>query len=459
MKRRTALKTLAAMTGGSLLAPIKAEAASGQFQIATFSTDVTPPLGHPLIAGWREPAKTIKDRLSARGLALLGGGKPLVIVSIDWCELRNDAYDRWRDVLAKAAGTTRERVLVTTVHQHDAPYADLTAQKLLDAQGLPGSMFDPEFHEACVQRTAAALRESLKSKRRVTHYGIGAAKVEKVACNRRVQLKGSPPRFNRYSSTRDPQVRYAPDGEIDPLLKTLSFWEGERALVAISSYATHPMSYYGRGDVSYDFVGMAREMRQRADAGVFQVYVSGCAGDVTAAKYNDADYEGRVALARRLHDGMVAAWQGTRRYPLEKIGFRAVPIRFEPEASGKLAVAALKATLANEKASHQARSQAALGLSWHERCAAGQPVDLPAIDFGAAQFALLPAEAFVGYQLAAQKMRPDSFVMTAGYGECAPGYIPTAQTRAEGFVEEHGYCWVAPGAEKELLRALGEALK
>ena len=46
----------------------------------------------------------------------------------------------------------------------------------------------------------------------------------------------------------------------------------------------------------------------------------------------------------------------------------------------------------------------------------------------------------------------------AGYGECGPGYIPTESARAEGYVEEHGYCWVAPGAEEKLRKALAEAL-
>jgi hypothetical protein len=55
-------------------------------------------------------------------------------------------------------------------------------------------------------------------------------------------------------------------------------------------------------------------------------------------------------------------------------------------------------------------------------------------------------------------MRPDSLVMVAGYGECAPGYIPTAKTRREGFVAEHGYCWVAEGAENVILDGLAKVL-
>jgi ABC-type nitrate/sulfonate/bicarbonate transport system substrate-binding protein len=45
-------------------------------------------------------------------------------------------------------------------------------------------------------------------------------------------------------------------------------------------------------------------------------------------------------------------------------------------------------------------------------------------------------------------------VAVAGYGECGPGYIPTEAARREGFVEEHGYTWVAPGSEERLLAAI-----
>ena len=80
------------------------------------------------------------------------------------------------------------------------------------------------------------------------------------------------------------------------------------------------------------------------------------------------------------------------------------------------------------------------------------------MDFGPASLVLLPAESFVEYQLAAQRVRPDQFVVVLGYGECAPGYIPTEAARAEGYVEEHGYCWVAAGSERKLRTAVAEAL-
>ena len=65
------------------------------------------------------------------------------------------------------------------------------------------------------------------------------------------------------------------------------FWHGDLPILAMHAYATHPMSHYGQGGVSWDFVGIARDLQQREFPGVFQIYVSGCSGDVTAGRYND----------------------------------------------------------------------------------------------------------------------------------------------------------------------------
>src|SRR5688572_19666181 len=158
----------------------EAKPARESFRIATFSADVTVPLGHGMMGGaWL--SKSVADPLEANGFVLLGGDAPIVFVSVDWCEIRNDAHERWQNVLAAAAATKPERVLVTTVHQHDAPIADLEAERILRSRKLAGTICDPEFHERAVQNVAQALRESLNSARRFTHLGTGKAKVERVA--------------------------------------------------------------------------------------------------------------------------------------------------------------------------------------------------------------------------------------------------------------------------------------
>jgi len=429
---------------------------SAEFRVASFSTDVTIPIGHACMGGGVANAKEIADPLFAKGFVLLGDDKPVVVVSLDWCQCNNDSYDRWRDVLAEAAGTTRVRVMLATVHQHDAPICDLSAQKLLDEQGLKNYNCDPEFHEKAVQRTAEALKKGLAQTRRITHFGIGQAKVDRVASNRRLVTPQGKINWDRGSYSGD--VFGAPEGEIDPCLKILSFWDGDQPVVAWSCYAVHPMSYYGRGKVSADFPGLARARFQALDPQVLQIYFTGCAGDTTAGKYNDRSPNLKENLAERLYQGMLAAWKATKRQPLEKVAFRSTEMKLPPRDTGAFTREAMQRTLTDPKAAKWQRISAALGLSWRKRLDAGQPVDLPCLDLadGTAQFLIMPGESFVGYQLAAQRLRPQSFVMVAGFGEGAPGYIPTDQCWKDGYND--GYCWVAPMTEKLMVSAMARAM-
>ena len=76
------------------------------------------------------PVKEIVDPLSARGIVLLGAGEPIVICSVDWVAISNAAHDVFREQLAKAAGTSPDRVAVHVVHQHDAPGVDFSSEEI-----------------------------------------------------------------------------------------------------------------------------------------------------------------------------------------------------------------------------------------------------------------------------------------------------------------------------------------
>ncbi len=427
------------------------------YRVATFSVEVTIPLGHRCMGVLPTKSQKIVDPLYTHGCVLLGPESPIVLCAVDWCEIRNGAYDQWRAALAAAAGTSPKRVLVCTLHQHDAPVVDSGAARLLEQVGLPGELYDTVFHADAVSRVAQALQDSLPRAKPITHLGMGAARVERVASNRRVVYPGGRVAFDRGSRSGGEEFhRTHAGGLIDPLLKTLSFWHGDDPVLALHAYATHPMSYYGRGEVSSDFVGLARDRRQRDDFSIMQIYVSGCSGDVTAGKYNDGSHENRFVLAERMYQAMVSSWQNTRRLPLRQMEFRNTELDFEFHPHPNLTEEALTVAIQDEGLAVEKRILAALGLSSRQRVAAGQKIDLPCIDFGPAQIVLFPAEAFVGYQLMAQQLRPDSFVVSIGYGECWPGYIPTEAAFQEGFGDS--WLWVAPGSEARLRSALKRVL-
>ena len=444
---------LATMCIGSPLSEIR----GADYRMATFSADVTIPLGHRCMGVLPTKSKKIVDRLYAHGFVLLGADHPIVLVAVDWCEIRNGAYDQWRDALAHAAGTTRQHVLVSSLHQHDAPVSDLGAARLLAEVGLKGELYDEAFHDSTVARVAQALKDCLKDASPVTHIGLGKARVERIASNRRIELPGGRVSFSRGSrSAGNAALRDADEGLIDPWLRTISFWNGDQALVALHAYATHPMSYYGRGEVTSDFVGLARDRLQRDDFGVRQIYVSGCSGDVTAGKYNDGSTDTRTVLVDRLYRAMKTSWESTQRVPLEHVALRGTPLDLEFHPSPKLTAEALRRALHDKTLTTEKRILAAMGLSSRRRVARHQSIDLPCLDLGQAQIVLFPGEAFVGYQLMAQRMRPDSFVLGIGYGECWPGYVPTESAFNDNFSDV--WLWVAPGSEARVKAALQRVL-
>jgi len=449
-------RQLLAATAATTLFPGAVNGVS-PWKISSFRLDITCPLGHPLLARRQGIARRIIGPLYAHGAVIQGAGKPVVLAAMDWCELRNDAYDTWREVIAQAAETDPERVILSCVHQHDAPLVDLGAQQLLDAVGMQGEMFDRAFFRKTGERIASAVRQCLTNSTPLTHIELSEARVKRVASNRRIQTEDGTISFDRGSNgAKTARYRDAPEGLIDPWLKTISLCNEKRRIVSLSCYATHPMSYYGQGGVNADFVGIARELRRAEDPGVDHIYLSGCSGDVTGGKYNDGSPANRAVLADRILRAMRETTQKARRHTIKEISFRNTKLDLAYRSSPAFSTESMNRILRDKRANRKARVLAAMGLSTRKHIEDGNQIDLPCLDFGSAQIVLLPGEAFVGYQLMAQNTRPKSFVMSIGYGQCWPGYLPTDSAFSDGF--DGFWLWVDPGAETRIQSALKAVL-
>jgi hypothetical protein len=397
--------------------------------------------------------------LELHGFVLLGHGQPIVVVAVDWCEIRNKSYDQWRSRLAKAAGTTMDRVLVSSLHQHDAPVIDQGAEELLDKVGLRKELYDPDFHEEVLVRAQRALCDAIADSQPLTHIGFAQTVVEKVASNRRVIDPGGKVSFARGSSSgREPMYRQADEGFIDPLLRTISFWNDSQCLVEYHTYATHPMSYYGRGEVTSDFVGLARKRLARLDRSIHPIYASGCSGDVTAGKYNDGSEQSREELTSRMYDAMVRNRSGAAILSRPaKWSFRSIPLSLEYTQSNALQPQVLQQELNDSSLTSERRILAAMGLaSWKRSFLDKTPIDIPCVDFGIARLILFPGESFVGYQQIAQAISKEVPVIPVGYGECWTGYIPTDAAFNDGFSES--WMWVSPGAQRRIEDVLSALL-
>jgi hypothetical protein len=426
-----------------------------RYHVATFESDATPPLGHPLCGGWIEPVRGFDDPLKCLGVVLLGEGKPVVLAALDWTGLRNEAYRSWRAALAEAAHTVPENVALHCVHPHNAPFADTEAQKLLAANDGPPLM-DLAYFDKAVKASADALKKSLANAREFTHVGHGETEVKQVASNRRVIGEDGKVKFTRTSATKSQEARDAPEGLIDPFLRTLSFWNDDAPLAALHFYATHPMSYYGDGRVSADFCGLARQKRQDEQKGVHQIYFTGCAGNVTAGKYNDGEKANRAILRDRMYDGMVAAWRNSKARRCTGWNWKVEPVRLQPRKEPSFGQEISERDMKDPKQTKARRNNAALQLAWLKRLAT--PIEITSLDFGFVRTLHLPGEPFIEFQHAAQKAAGATPVCVAGYGDDGCGYIPTADAFGQAGYEPT-VALSSPESEDTLKKVIDKLLK
>ena len=136
-----------------------------------------------------------------------------------------------------------------------------------------------------------------------SHIGVGEAKVDRSAATRRLLGDDGKIWAVRWTKSPDPAGRAAPEGLIDPMLRTIGFYDGDEPLALLHYYAVHPTSIDGTGQVTPEFVGLAREQRT-AESGVPHIYFTGCAGNITAGKYNDGNPANRQLFTGRVLDAM-----------------------------------------------------------------------------------------------------------------------------------------------------------
>lgn len=430
-------------------------------RVATFQTEITPPIGTPLCGGSVMPVRGVDDPLTSRGVVILPSGQPpIVLCAVDFTGIANASHDIWREALANAAGTTPDRVAVHCLHQHDAPIVDASSEALLEKHGLGGSVCNMEHAKDALDKTAVAVTDALKNPRAVTHIGFGKAEVVDVASNRRVLGPDGMVKWIRWSATKDPEARAQPVGTIDPLARAISFWDGDTPVAVITYYTTHPQSYYGFGQVTWDFPGIARKMCEDANPGIAWIHFNGASGNVTAGKFNDGNPTNRPVLAGRLADGMRKAFASTEKRPLTANDVQWKEIAVALPRRAEISIEHERALLADANSDPGQRRRAAGEIAWAERCESGDTIALTRLQLGPVAILHMPGELFVEYQLAAQEMRPGSPVCMAAYGDYGMGYIGTAVSYAQGGYETQLYVsGTAPEVEPVLMNAMRELLK
>ncbi len=382
-------------------------------KISSFVLDVTPPVGARLAYGEN---RAVDSPIFIRGLLFDDGTMRAAVLACDYLYFWGRTWLEWRRAVAEELGAREEAIFLHSVHQHDS--MRMTPPELGDYAG----------ESAYIETTLQQLRQSVaqaaapESWRQVRTVATAERRISGLASNRRLLDADGRCYAMRFSLCEQPELRALPVGKIDPLLRTIAFTGEDGALLAaLHLYASHPMAAYHRNKVSADVPGVALG-QARAGVDVFQLYLTGCAGNVTFGKYYTGDKEESLdLLGRRLGEGMLANLRHLEERTPVALSLKEASFKFPFN---------LEITEDLPEFRQAIRRAIAADLAQWETCSLYRLTLAEGV-----HLLSLPSEVCVEYQLYAQSLAPEAFVACAAYANGLYHYLPTAAMYEEGGYE------------------------
>ena len=228
------------------------------FRAGAAASNITPPLGAPIIGGWNSPPAThIHDELYARCLVLDDGTTRLVFVICDNLGIGREVYDEARQIIQDKTGIPPDNVMMAATHTHSSVSAR-SANRLKYNEKLG------DYQQFLVMRIADGVRRAVNNLE-PARIGWGAGREPTQVFNRRYFMKPGVPTPNPFGGTDkavmnpgrgNPGIAKAA-GPTDPEVAFLSVRSVDgRPIALLANYSLHYVGGGSRGAISADYFGM-----------------------------------------------------------------------------------------------------------------------------------------------------------------------------------------------------------
>ena len=260
------------------------------FRAGAAASNITPPLGEPIVGGWTSPPAThIHDELHARCLVLDDGKGRLAFVACDNVGIPREVLDEARRIVREETGLPGERLLISSTHTHSATTA--RGDKPLER----------EYARFLVRRIADGVRRAIHNLE-PARIGWGSALAPEHVFNRRYFMREGTKPLSPYGEEDkvlmnpgmgNPNVD-KPAGPVDPEVSfvILRARKGDRPIALLANYSLHYVGGVPEGEVSADyfapFAGRIGELLG-AEPPFVGIMTNGTSGDV-----NNIDVLGKV---------------------------------------------------------------------------------------------------------------------------------------------------------------------
>jgi hypothetical protein len=421
------------------------------FRAGAATSNITPPLGQPIVGGWSSPPAThIHDELHARCLVLDDGTNRLAFAICDNVGIPREVFDVARKLVHEETGLAEDHLLLAATHTHSATTARSTNSLKPDPELS-------EYQRFLARRIADGVRRALNNLE-PARIGWGSVDVATQVFNRRWHMKPGTPMPNPFGGEDkvrmnpgrgDPNL-LEPAGPTDPQVSFLSVQSKEgRPIALLANYSLHYVGGVPANHVSADYFAVfANRIGQvlgadRLDPPFVGILSNGTSGDVNNIDFRKkAERQGPYQKMRAVADEVAEAVYRAQR----KLEFRDwVPLA---AVRRELVLGVRKPT--EEQLAYfrriLAQPEDAKPYHVHERTYAQRTfqlaespsqvsIPLQAFRIGDLGIAAIPFEVFTESGLEIKRRSPLKPTFTIELANGSYGYLPTPRQHALGGYE------------------------
>ena len=471
MKQITILRGFALLTLATLaLLPAWAQDEAPVFRAGAATSNITPPLGQPIVGGWRPiPATHVHDELHARCLVLDDGKTRVVFVVCDNVGIPREVFDRARQWIGEETDLDAGKILMCATHTHSAT----------SARGKRPLGGDPlsDYSRFLARRIADGVRRAANNLE-PARVGWGSTVAPRHVFNRRWFMKSGPELDNPFGGTdkvrmnppRNHSNLVEPAGPTDPEVSFVSVQsKSGRPIALLANYSLHYVGGVRSGDISADYFGMFAGRIQhllgadRQSPPFVGIMTNGTSGNINNINFRGEPerlpaYEKMRRVAWDVANRVFRASKEIKHRERVPLGVRTIELDLEVRKPSSTAVARAKEILARPDGVQPRHPREVIYA--HRTILMSEAPDrvsvpLQAMRIGDLGVAALPFEVFVETGLELKKRTPFDDTFTISLANGSYGYLPTPEQHALGGYET----WLGTNrVERNASRKITEAL-
>jgi len=232
----------------------------------------TPRIGLDMQGNYRGDdygSRGIHDSLYAKAIVAAGkDGKKTAVMSVDICNIREDAAAYMRAYIADASDIKAENILIHATHTHSGPVSHLDA---------------PDAKDYLTKAANAVLIANTRLKS--TKLAVGRTTEDRVSHNRRLKAKDGT--THMVWETFEPGYIVEALGGVDPEMITVSLEQDGEVVGSLINFGCHPTTLTGNNWLySADYPGYIAESVQKVKGKDFgSMFINGACGNITQVNH------------------------------------------------------------------------------------------------------------------------------------------------------------------------------